>query len=407
MFKGELKSHQIEGVEFGLRAPYHINNYQVGLGKTVIALNLACRYKVHTLIVVPAYLKPNWEREIDKFISPDRDFNIVLVSYTGLKKFLSRGLLYKFDFVIADEAQYLKNPKAKRTEIFHNLIKDMRPKYLSLLTGTPVKNRVSEFWSPLQICHYGGQYQEFNRFHNLYYKFCNYFSYERTFEVNGIPIVRFDGVRRAPELRELIKPVHIRKKTEDVAELPEFNEIWVKGKFKAEYNKNLKEAFKLFEQDHKDPAYMSLKRANAMAKVKDTIALAKDIIDQGEKVIIFSDHVAPAEEIARALKIPVATGKVDSEKRGQLVLDFEDGKYQGISATIGALSTGVTLVSARHMIFNDVPFVPADLEQAKARIRRIGQEKKCFYHYVYNSDFDKKLVDMIARKNRDIRKIYE
>lgn len=407
MFIGKLLEHQVEGVEFGLRSPYHINGYQVGLGKTIIALNLACIYKVNTLIVVPAYLKANWEREIDKFISSKRSFNVVVVSYTGLKKFLSNGLLYRFDFVIADEAQYLKNPKAQRTKIFHDLIKSMRPKYMSLLSGTPVKNRVSEFYSLLQLCYYGGKYPEFSSFNKLYYKFCNYFSYERTFEVNGVPIVRFDGIRRAPELRALIKPVYIRKKTEDVATLPDFSEIWVQGKTKKEYSKNLEEAFKLFEQDSKDPAYMSLKRANAMAKVKDTIALAKDMLEQGEKVIVYSDHVASAEEIAKALNIPLATGKVDSNIRGQIVIDFEDGKYQGISATIGALSTGVTLVSARHMIFNDVPFVPADLEQAKARIRRIGQTKKCFYHYIYNSDFDKSLVDMINRKNRDIRKLYD
>jgi len=277
---------------------------------------------------------------------------------------------------------------------------------MSLLTGTPVKNRVCEFWSLLQLCSYGGQYNF--PFKNLYYKFCHRFSYERTFEANGVPIVRFDGFRkaRAPEVRELIKPVYKRKKTEEVAELPDFQDLWVQGKTSRQYEKNLMEAFKLFDQDHKDPAYMSLKRANAMAKIKDTINLARDLMDQGEKVIIFSDHVAPAEEIAKALKIPIATGKVDSQVRGQLVVDFENGKHEGISATIGALSTGVTLVSARHMIFNDVPFVPTDLEQAKARIRRIGQGRKCFYHFIYNSEFDKKLVDMLERKNRDIRNIY-
>lgn len=405
MFNGQLRDFQIEGVEFGLNSPYHINGYTVGLGKTAMALYLASEYKVPTLIVVPAYLKSNWEDEVKKFI-PDANFKIDIVSYTSLTKFVKSSPI-RYGFVIADEAQYLKNKQAKRTQSFFDIIKYMAPKYMSLLTGTAIKNRVSEFWSPLQLCYYGGRYPEFKRFDSLYYKFCNHFSYERTFEVNGIPIVRFDGVRRADELRALIKPVYTRKRADDIKELPDTQELWVKGKFKNQYEKNLKDAFERFNQDSKDPAYMSLKRANAVAKVKDTIAVARDIMDQGEKVVIFSDHVASIKEIGKALKIPVATGSTPAETRGQLVRDFEADKYQGIGATIGALSTGVTLVSARHMIFNDYPFVPADLEQAQARIRRIGQTKKCFYHFIYNSDFDKSLLDMIRRKQRDIRKVYD
>ena len=57
------------------------------------------------------------------------------------------------------------------------------------------------------------------------------------------------------------------------------------------------------------------------------------------------------------------------------------------------------------MIFNDLPFVPADLDQAKARIRRIGQDKKCFYYYIVSSETDNKLLDMLKRKNRDISKV--
>jgi len=415
MFKGTLKPHQVEGVEFGLHSPYHINGYQMGLGKTVIALYLACKYKVNTLIVVPSYLKPNWIAEIEKFVeTTGREFNIVVVSYTGLKKMFQVGSLYKFDFIIADEAQYLKNKEAQRTQAFHNLVKEMRPKYLSLLSGTPVKNRVSEFWSLLQLCHYGGNYNEFNSFNKLYYKFCNTFSYERTFEINGVPIDRFDGVKNAENLKALIKPVYIRKRTSDVAELPDESEVYVKGKCLKKYANDLENAFKLFDQDPNDPAYMSLKRANAMAKVKDTISLAKDILEQGEKVIIYSDHVAPAEEIARALGLPCVTGKVQAEKRGQIVVDFESHKYDlrnkkfnGIVATIGSLSTGVNLVSARHMIFNDIPFVPTDIDQAKARIKRIGQKRKCFYHFIYTSEFDKGLYEMVKRKDKDIRKIYD
>ena len=402
MFKAKLFKHQIEGVEFALSTPYHINGFEMGLGKTATALAVACKLKKKTLIVCPAYLKRNWEDEIEKFT--DGSLDITISSYTQLKKV---NFTASYGFIVADEAHYLKNIKAKRTQLFHELVQLIKPDNLMMLSGTPIKNRVSEFWSLLQLCYYGGRYESFKPYYKLYYKFCNKFSFERTFEVNNIPIVRFDGVRNVPQLKQLVSPVYLRKRTKDVIDLPEVTEIPIRSECKKSYETNLKAAFELFEQDHKDPAYMSMKRANALAKVKDTIKLAKDIIEQDDKVIIFTDHVASAEVIAKDLKCDLVTGKVSAEKRGEIVSNFQSGDSFAIVATIGSLSTGVNLTNANRMIFNDLPFVPTDLEQAKARIYRIGQEKKCFYYYVFNSEFDMKLKEMIARKNRDIKKVYE
>lgn len=399
-FKGSLFEHQKQGVRFALAHPYHINGFEMGIGKTPTSLSLACHLDAKTLVVCPAFLRTNWIKEIEKFTE---GLSIDVISYTQMAKMDSFDI---YDLVIADEAHYLKNHKAKRTQKFHQLIKTMLPSHLMLMSGTAIKNRVSEFWSLLQLCHYGKQYPEFRPFNKLYYKFCNTFSYERTFEVNNIPIVRFDGVKNIAALKELIRPVYLRKRADDVLDLPESTEIYVQGKCSKTHEKNLKEAFERYEVNSKDAAYMSLKRANAQAKIKDTIKLAQEMLEQDEKVIVFSDHVDSAKEIGQALGFPVITGSVPADTRGQTVADYEAGLHKGISATIGSLSTGVTLVSGNKMIFNDVPFVPADLDQAKARIRRIGQKKPCFYYYIYNSEFDKSLMEMLRRKVRDINKVY-
>ena len=66
-FKGELKSFQKEGLAFALKHPYHINNFQAGLGKTITSLAVAYETKSKTLVVCPAFLRNNWLNEIQKF----------------------------------------------------------------------------------------------------------------------------------------------------------------------------------------------------------------------------------------------------------------------------------------------------------------------------------------------------
>lgn len=399
MLKANLYPHQVEALNFALARPYSLCGLEMGLGKSLVALAMADKLKSKTLIVCPAFLKKNWLKEIDKFTS-GLDFTII--SYTSLTKLKNKN----FDLVIADEVHYAKNIKAKRTETLHNLLKVNKPKYFIGLTGTPVANRVSEFFSLLQLCYYGGKYPEFSNFNKLYYKFCNTFSYERTIDLGHVTVVRFDGVKNREELKALIAPIYIRRRADQVLDLPDAIDIEIIGDSK-NHDKELKEALKLFQADPKDPAYMSLKAANALAKVDTTYKVALDCIEQGNRPIIFTCHVASAKDLAYKLKTDYITGETQADKRQQIIDKFNGGGLTSLVATIQSTSVGFNLTSTNHMIFNDIDFTPANMEQAKARIRRIGQEKKCFYHYVYNSEFDKKLVDMITRKNRDIRKIYD
>ena len=400
-FKGKLFKHQEEGVRFALSSPYHLNGFEMGLGKTATALATACRLNARTLVVCPAFLRRNWLEEVEKFTE---GLEVDIISYTSLAKTAPSG---KYDFIIADEAHYLKNHKAKRTGAFHAMIKNMKPGHMMLMSGTPIKNRVSEFWSLLQLIHYGGKYPKFEPFHRLYFKFCNTFSYERSFEVNGFPIVRFDGIKNVPLLKDLINPIYIRRRTKEVLDLPDMMDNFVQSKNSKKFDADLKEAFELFEINPKDAAYMSLKSANALAKVSDTIKLAQDMLEQDEKVIIFSCHRASVKKIAEKFKVKYIDGSVSPDKRHNIISDFNKSGSGVLVATVGAASTGFNITSANKMIFNDYPFVPADLEQAKKRMHRIGQDKKCFYYYIMSSDFDKKLMEMIYRKNRDIGRIYE
>jgi len=396
-FLGKLYGHQVEGVDFALSTPYHINGFEMGLGKTATSLAVACKLGAKTLVVCPAFLRNNWLNEIEKFTE---GLDITVTSYTQLHKLGVKG----YDFIIADEAHYLKNHKAKRTGAFHELIVNEKPTHLMLMSGTPIKNRVSEFWSLLQLCYYGGSYDIFKPFFKLYFKFCHSFSYERTFEVNGIPIVRFDGVKNAEALKSLIAPVYLRKRADDVLDLPDIVNTNIFTKNAKKYDAKLKEAFDLFQI--KDPAYMSLKSANALAKIGDTKELVKDILEQDKKVVVFTCHRESCRQLAKKLKCDYIDGSIAPDKRQAIIDKFND-RGSVLIATIGAASTGFNLTSANYMVFNDLPFVPADLEQARKRIHRIGQDLQCFYYYVFSSDTDKELFEMINRKTKDIEKVYK
>ena len=402
-FKGTLKPFQQEGLSFALKHPYHINNFQAGLGKTITSLALACNSGGKILIVCPAFLKNNWKKEIEKFTE---DLDTTIVSYASLKKVADN--FKDYSVVIADEIHAAKNKDAKRTQLLHHLISTYKPRYFMGLTGTPVSNRVSEFWSLLQLCFYGGSYPEFKPFHRLYFKYCHRYSYERSFEVNGFPITRFDGIRktRIKELQDLIRPVLIRRRADDVLDLPKEVESDFIGT-SSKYDNDLKKALELFKADPNDPQYMSLKAANALAKIDTTIKLAKELIEQGHRPLIFTCHVASADLLAEKLKCKKIDGSVNADSRQAIIDDFNTGIPSALVATIKSTAVGFNITSTNYTIFNDIDFSPDNIEQAKKRTLRMGQNKTCFYYYIFTSDFDKSLKDMVERKDKDINSIFK
>ena len=398
-FKGKLFDHQFEAKIQILNARYCILAHDMGLGKSITALAVACQLNKKTLIVCPAYLRKKWQEEdIEQFVEGYED-NFKIISYGDL----AREEIDRYDIVIADEAHYLKNLKAQRTKAFHNYIVKQMPEYLMLLSGTPIKNRVPEIFSLLQLCFYGGRYESFSPFYRLPYKFYEYYSIAVRKKFAGRAVTTYEGVKNVDSLINLLKPIRFRKRA-DVVDLPKQNYRNIVIKEKSDYDNKLAKALELFEATE-DPAYMSLKAANALAKTPATIELAQTILDSSNKLVIFTDHIVACQEIASALKVPAVTGSMSADNRSIVVDRFRKGMIDVVVATIGSLSTGVNLNVANYMIFNDFPYVPADLEQAEKRIHRIGQDKPCFYYYVFSSQIDKNIYGTVRKKMKVINEV--
>lgn len=405
---------QLEAIEFALHTPYSINAFEMGLGKSFVSIATAVKAKTgKCLVIVPAFLIPNWKDEIEKFTGEiAEDFNygtpakFSVCSYTSLKR--AEKHFDTFDMIICDEVHYAKNLKAKRTQLLHDLMARHKPKRFMGLSGTPVKNKVPEFYSLLRLCSYGGRYSEFDKYMKSEWMFCNDFTYKRTKILGGRRFTEFEGVKNPRALQRLIAPVYHRKRAKDVLDLPPqiSKEVLMSDSDKTDGL--LQMAFEAYEGKKKSKSFASGKAISALAKVKYTVEFVKDTIGEAGQYVIFTDHRQSAKKLfdeLESLGARYVLGDTPAVKRHEYARMLNDGEINVLVATTGSLSVGVNLTGCNRMIFNDLPWVPADMDQAEKRIHRIGQSRTCFYYYILASKYDQYILRTISKKRKLIEQL--
>jgi SWI/SNF-related matrix-associated actin-dependent regulator of chromatin subfamily A-like protein 1 len=401
----ELHAYQLEGVSYILQHKWVVVGDEPGLGKTAQALIAAERSGGQTLVVCPAYLISNWEAEVRKF-TPNNAGNVDVISYSVQTMNRSRNLFERFN-IIFDEIHYLKNIKAKRTELAHYLINQHKPELLIGLSGTPIKNRVEEWYSLIKLLSYSTAPNGIKIHQTAYdniFRFCRHFSYEEHIKMGLKEFTRFSGTRNIEELKGMLKDKYLRRKA-DLLNLPDTIDIF------RDLNKDQSElalAWKEYQEGIEKSHISTAKMQAAIDKTKYTLEYVRDLVDQGNKVVVFTDHVAVVEALVKGrtgIEAIGITGGTDSKLRQKYVDDFNNGVYSVLVATIGSASTGFNMVGANHLVFNDIAWVPADMEQARKRIHRMGQTKKCFYHYIFGGKIDQLIYKTINSKNETLNKI--
>lgn len=397
MIEYTLFPHQIEALKYLKAHDYSILGDAMGLGKTLVAIEAIKKAGLRALVVCPAFLKETWAQEIRKFsdlkpvifqkTTKYDSFDVAIITYGMLKE--ARHLFKVCDFIVADEVHYLKNIEAQRTMYFHEYLRAYKPERFLGLSGTAIKNRVPEFYSLLRLCSYnpkGTSGENVMKAYPDYWSFCQAFCHVTQFRIKNRTVTKFEGHKNVDRLRELLKDKYIRRRTSEVLDLPP---IIRKDIVLAPHQVDnvLLEAWK-----EQGKHFITHKVANAKAKTSHTIKYIKELFDQGEKpLLIFSDHVDPVFMIYDGLpkyNLRTVTGQTPMAKRDEYRVEFQEGKIDGIIATIGSLSVGVTLTRARNVIFNDLCWVPADIAQAEKRIHRIGQEHTCVVHRIFYGQVD-------------------
>ena len=212
---------------------------------------------------------------------------------------------------------------------------------------------------------------------------------------------------RLLELKELLRGKTIRFLLEDVVkDLPEITrkEVRLNLKVPTKEQDALADAFDKYMSGSKaDP---TAKAASALLKAPLTVEYCQMLQVEGSgPLLIYTDHVESAKHIAIGLGAKLITGATPMTERQNAVESFQSNHVQYLVATIGALSVGVTLTAARHVVFNDLSWTPADNLQAEKRIHRIGQKNACVSHWLDATPTDKIIRETLFAKLETIAKV--
>ena len=409
--------HQKEAIEKLVGNDKFILADDMGLGKTTSAVIASLEANLKkVLIVCPASLKINWKREIANYT--DRSVSIiegkiwesadfVIINYDILKNFHdpqdrknSVILNEKFDLIVADEAHYIQNTQASRTKIANDIINKVGKVWL--LTGTPMTSRPMNYYNLLNLV------ESPVAFNWMGYvrRYCNGYQ----FTVGRKKIWNVQGASNLEELRDRTKPQVLRRLKEEILDLPDkiITPIYLKLKSR-DYEELMGEYYRWFDQGQESGSLtvqfsklMKVRQVIAEEKIKNTCEIAENIVEQGKKVIIFTNFTDSLNQITEhfgksAVKLD---GSMSKQERQNAVDRFqEDDKIQVFVGNIKAAGVGITLTAAEAVIMNDLSFVPSDHSQAEDRAYRYGQKNNVLVYYpIFENTIESIIYDILQNK---------
>ena len=412
LLKTKLFPYQEKGILFAARAGRSLIADEMGLGKTIQAIGTAELLKKQcgissVLIICPTSLKYQWESEIKKFT--DSTVHVIeghylkrreqyrgnefykIVSYNSVANDLKVLKHIHSDMVVLDEAQRIKNWKTQ----IAIAVKRIESDYLTVLTGTPLENKLEELYSIVQYI------DPFCL--GPYYKFLN--DYQVTDPETG-KVIGFKGLNHIGQL--LSDSLIRRRKKEVLLQLPERmdkiltvpvtkEQMAMHDDFRYSVNRLVskwrRQGF-LNENDRKrlllnlgqmrmvaDSSYILDQSTRYDTKVDELMNILRELVGNGnEKAVVFSQWERMTRLVAQELDkagIPYKNlhGGIPSEKRKELILGFNEDPSIRVFLSTDAGSTGLNLQSASLIVNLDIPWNPAVLEQRIARIHRLGQQK--------------------------------
>lgn len=323
-----------------------------------------------------------------------------------IEKALSESPLFKnkYNCVIIDEAHKLSNNKSLRYKSIDDFLKRQKPNFVFLLSGTPLTNRPLNFYHVLKLI-------DAEVTHNYNYFIQRYCNSRKITLKDGRTIRINTGYSNLEELRFRTENCYLRRVPDDIEGFPEKVTNVINYELteeqQVEYDKLWDEyLYKKIQEgeygvsEYRDLVERSLLRMFVAKEMTvNTINLVDDIIDdENEKVIIITTTDKEIEIFKEKYKdkCVVYNGKMSEKQKDESVDKFmNDKKIQVFIGNITACSVGLTLISAKTLIFNSCSYVPADNWQAEDRICRLGQKNKCLVIYQF---FDDKISQDLLKK---------
>ena len=418
-----LLSHQIEAVQKLVENKKYILADDMGLGKTTSTIIAALESGAKKILIIcPASLKINWQREIENYtdrsiyISEGKNFSqehdFVIINYDIIKNFHnvkkksdSQILGANFDLVVVDEAHYIKNGQAQRTKLINDLVKKVDR--LWLLTGTPMTSRPMDYFNLLSLI----DSPVAKNWMAYAIRYCSGYQ----FNAGGRKIWNVTGASNLEELRDRTSGLTLRRLKQDVLDLPDkiITPVYLRLKSK-QYEDVMGDYYNWYEKNPDESKSLTVqftkltqvRQVIAEEKVIQTIELAENIIEQGKKVIIFCNFTNSLDRIIQHFgKTAVRLdGSMSKPERQNSVDKFqEDDKVKVFVGNIRAAGVGITLTAAEAVIMNDLSFLPSDHSQAEDRAYRYGQKNNVLVYYpIFENTIEGVIYDILNKKKQVI-----
>lgn len=431
-YKSLLRTYQQQGIQW----LYDLKNMglngiladDMGLGKTLQVLVFYEQYVSKdkpSLIVCPSSLMYNWMSEIEKFKIDvnavcvtgmqearkdiiKENYELYITTYDYLRRDVELYALMEFEYIILDEAQFIKNPKTKNAQS----VKSLKSRHRLALTGTPIENGLSELWSIFDFLLPGYLYS------------LNYFT--KNFEK---PIQMGDEKRKS-QLQKLVSPFILRRtKKQVLKDLPDKVEkdMWLNFSPEekqlylanlAQVNEQLQQQLELEKVDSIlilammtrlrqiccEPRMLYENYKGESTKFSMCLDLIETLKENGKKVLLFSSFTSIFDDFIeefdrRGIKYHMITGAVDKKKRKEEVDAFQNDDSNVFLISLKAGGTGLNLTKAQAVIHFDPWWNVSAQNQATDRAYRIGQTKNVLvYQLLMKNTIEEKIYEMQKRK---------
>ncbi|MBK1879816.1 DEAD/DEAH box helicase [Pelagicoccus mobilis] len=398
----------------------------MGLGKTLQTLAWMLwlsRQKgvgFRALVICPKSVCDNWVQEPGKFKTGlrakrfrnvDDDWggaNIVVANYAQLRIRSDYFLGEDWDAVVLDEAQYIKSPTSQTSKVAYKL----KGSHRIALTGTPIENSLTDLWSIMR------------------------FAMPRLFGPLASFKANYEGGERAErlgDLRKRMRPFLLRRlKLEVAKELPERieEELYceLEGEQRSRYEASLAEARQLLKGAKRGAGNGAFNVLQALlrlrqiccdlrlvdedeegesAKMQAMLDLVEPLVEEGHRVLVFSQFVKLLEIAERTLsskKIKYLKLTGQTGNRGELVKRFqsEDAEEQVFLLSLKAAGSGLTLTAASYVVLLDPWWNPAVEAQAIDRAHRIGQRNQVIAYRILTKDTVEEKIRKIQKEKAEL-----
>lgn len=450
-----LFDYQKRGVNFAYHNKKCFNNDEMGLGKSLQSIAIIKHLDLkNVLIICPNSLKPNWKREVRKWINKEAiiveesiiNDRINIINYEKLSKFilsnddpeskkikLSPEINKIWDLIILDESHYIKEGKSKRTKISSMLCK--LSDRVILLTGTPMLNKPKELIPQIKAIDRMG---DFGTEWNFLNRYCDP-------KHNGFG-TDFNGASNIEELKVKLEQFSIRRLKKDVLkDLPDkminnilidIHEPKVYNKLERELRQELLDTDDKYKNFYKDLAGKSkeersevivkskmegqfknlttnvltmiekLKQESARQKVIASAELLNSYRDSKTKTVVFCTHKKTVRDLSNSYfqNSVMITGDIKPEDRIKALDMFENSPdIYFVFATMATVGTGFNITCASNVLFMELGWTPAEHKQCEDRCWRIGQVNKVFVNYLIAKDtIDEDIIEILNSKSEII-----